>query len=525
MEIIFAINFCARIYTRRNVVSKIFFDMLEKKLAEAKQKNKNQRNQLIFGSMLIVVLCAFFVYAITFFKITPREQVTTSSVQESPQKPSAKEVKQDTPKKPHIEIEVLDSSNTLVSNDGTKEKFIEILKSYESSTEIQLNKIDLEAWDKEKYLYVTDQKENAISDFSAGKFDEAISKISDLEEYASKLIDQGERLYNEELNQAKKFHIADQYNDAKFHIERSLIFNRESSEALELQKKINELPKIIPLIKEIKIADIENNYQKEYELINKLLSIDPDRTELLPRKKELAKLIKDKSFSSFIAKAQKAMELEDIKKAKENIIAAKKADPERSELSNIEKKLDNLEKRIRLDSAIENAKSAADEDDWATAKKFLELALKDAPDNNEILNTLKTSNQIIKFKALFSIYIKDPYKLANEKNIEEMQIAIEQTRDISLLSKTLEQKRQVVTENLAKMNNKIPVDVISDQKTYVLVRGVGKVGTIEKKTIQLRPGNYIFEGQREGFKSKLVKVFIPIEQTSFTVKVVCDEPI
>ena len=158
-------------------------------------------------------------------------------------------------------------------------------------------------------------------------------------------------------------------------------------------------------------------------------------------------------------------------------------------------------------------------------KKFLELALKDAPDNNEILNTLKTSNQIIKFKALFSIYIKDPYKLANEKNIEEIQIAIEQTRDISLLSKTLEQKRQVVTENLAKMNNKIPVDVISDQKTYVLVRGVGKVGTIEKKTIQLKPGNYIFEGQREGFKSKLVKVFIPIEQTSFTVKVVCDEPI
>ena len=142
-----------------------------------------------------------------------------------------------------------------------------------------------------------------------------------------------------------------------------------------------------------------------------------------------------------------------------------------------------------------------------------------------IKKLLKTSNQIIKFKALFSIYIKDPYKLANEKNIEEIQIAIEQTRDISLLSKTLEKKRQVVTENLAKMNNKIPVDVISDQKTYVLVRGVGKVGAIEKKTIQLRPGNYIFEGQREGFKSKLVKVFIPIEQTSFTVKVVCDEPI
>ena len=192
-----------------------------------------------------------------------------------------------------------------------------------------------------------------------------------------------------------------------------------------------------------------------------------------------SELIKDKSFSSFIAKAQKAIEQEDIKKAKKNISAAKKADPERPELSSIEQKLNNLEKRIRIDSAITSAKSAADEDDWVTAKKFLEIALQDAPDNNEILNTLKTSNQIIKFKALFSIYVKDPYKLANEKNNKEIKVAIDQTKDISLLSKGL------------------------------------------KKALEY----LLFEGQRKGFKSKLVKVLIPIEQNSFSVKVICDEPI
>ena len=499
--------------------------MLEKKIAEAKQKNKQQRNQLILGSLLVAVLSAFFIYVVTFFKITPREQVISSTVQDPAPKLFTEEIKEDAHEESHVEIEEVVDSNVLAINNGTKDKFIEILKNYETSTETQLNKIDLEVWDKEKYLYVTDTKEDAILDFSAGRFNEAINKISDLEEFVSEIIDEGEKLYNEELNQAKKFHIADQYNDAKFHIERTLIFNRESSEALELQKKIDELPNIIPLLKEIKTADIENNYQKEYELINKLLSIDPDRTELLPRKNELAKLIKDKSFSSFIAKAQKAIEQEDIKKAKKNISAAKKADPERPELSSIEQKLNNLEKRIRIDSAITSAKSAADEDDWVTAKKFLEIALQDAPDNNEILNTLKTSNQIIKFKALFSIYVKDPYKLANEKNNKEIKVAIDKTKDISLLSKTLRQKRQVVIESLTKMNNKIPVDVISDQKTYILVRGVGKVGVVEKKTIQLRPGNYIFEGQRKGFKSKLVKVLIPIEQNSFSVKVICDEPI
>ena len=484
--------------------------MLEKKIEEAKQKNRKQRNQLILGLFLIVILCGFFIYIIPFFKITPREEISNRSAQVLSQEA------QSLPQK---------KSAAPIIRDGMREEFIEALNNYESSTEIELNKIDLQSWDKEKYLQITELKEQAISSFGAGRFDEAISKISHLKELASELINEGEKFFIEEFDQAKKFYQTDQFDDAKFHIEKALIFNHNSTEALELQEKINALPEILPLLKEIKVADIENNYQKEYALINKVLSKNSNRSELVSRKKELARIIREKSFKSFIAEALKAIELENIKKAKENFLAAQKIDPNRTELSNLEKKITNLEKEIRLNNVLANVKLAVEKDDWVSVKKYLELALKDTPNNSEVVNTLSLANQIIKFKTLFSIYIKDPYKLANETNNKEIQLAVDQTKDISLLSQSLEQKRQTITSNLAKMNNKIPVDVISDQNTYVLVRGVGKVGVIQKKTIHLKPGSYTFEGQRAGFKSKLVKVLIPIDQTSFTIKVVCDEPI
>jgi len=75
------------------------------------------------------------------------------------------------------------------------------------------------------------------------------------------------------------------------------------------------------------------------------------------------------------------------------------------------------------------------------------------------------------------------------------------------------------------VNVKIPVTVTSDNQTFILVRGVGKVGVTQQRTIQLKAGVYTFEGMREGYKSKLVELRIPIGSDSIGVRIVCDERI
>jgi len=75
------------------------------------------------------------------------------------------------------------------------------------------------------------------------------------------------------------------------------------------------------------------------------------------------------------------------------------------------------------------------------------------------------------------------------------------------------------------MNKKVSVEIISDNQTNIIVRGVGVVGITQSKTIQLTPGRYKFEGKREGYKSKLIDVLISYDKTSYRLNVICDEPI
>ena len=67
--------------------------------------------------------------------------------------------------------------------------------------------------------------------------------------------------------------------------------------------------------------------------------------------------------------------------------------------------------------------------------------------------------------------------------------------------------------------------VRSDGKTEISVRRVGIVGKTLEKVINLRPGDYTFEGKRAGYKSKLVKLTVPFNGTGLDIKIICDEQI
>ena len=82
-----------------------------------------------------------------------------------------------------------------------------------------------------------------------------------------------------------------------------------------------------------------------------------------------------------------------------------------------------------------------------------------------------------------------------------------------------------MNELIATFNRLIPVTVMSDNMTDIRVRGIGNLGVILHKTIQLKPGNYFFEGTRKGFKSKLLRVLIPYDQNNYSVSIICDESI
>ncbi|MCK5189448.1 MAG: hypothetical protein KAR12_05285, partial [Methylococcales bacterium] len=207
------------------------------------------------------------------------------------------------------------------------------------------------------------------------------------------------------------------------------------------------------------------------------------------------------------------------------IIAAKNIFPNRQEVGDAVRALQELEKKQNLKRYQQKAQSAIAADDWVTAKKQLELALRERADDKAIQNTLNKATVIITLNNEFEQQLKHPYRLSNKLLASRIKGKITQASALVDASPSLNKNTQKLSHLIDSMNQKISVEVVSDNQTDILVRGVGVVGVTQLKTIQLTPGRYTFEGKRKGFKSKLIDVLIPYDQTSYRLSIRCDEPI
>lgn len=71
----------------------------------------------------------------------------------------------------------------------------------------------------------------------------------------------------------------------------------------------------------------------------------------------------------------------------------------------------------------------------------------------------------------------------------------------------------------------VKVTVVSDQATVVMIRGVRSLGRMDRTTVTLRPGTYVFQGYRAGYRPTQVEVHVAASSEPGEVVVICDERI
>ncbi len=69
----------------------------------------------------------------------------------------------------------------------------------------------------------------------------------------------------------------------------------------------------------------------------------------------------------------------------------------------------------------------------------------------------------------------------------------------------------------------VPVTVVSDQATLVLIRGIRALGRIDRTIVTLPPGTYVFQGHREGYRTIRVEVDVAADTDVDEVVIKCDQ--
>ncbi len=473
--------------------------MLEEKLRQASETTAKHRRRMVSILAIVLFFCAAFIVTVSLFNFKTLQPTSG---------------------------EALSVHNTHpVDQAGLRERFMKQLQTYEGELEPDIAGANLKNWNPAKEAEIKALKENAVSAFARGSYASALNKLSGLNAMARQALAERDAVFSSEIATARQALGEDNYIAGKLHITKALLLKQDDPEARGLKKQIKALPGLIALLKKADVAHTENNPEKEYASLAEAVKIAPHRVGLRKRRDALAEKIRESQFSALVSRGLLRVQQKDIRRARLDYKKARSLYPGRPELRALNASITKASNALDLKNAVAEANKAIARDDWLRARSVYADASTRYPDDTAILDGLQLATRLVNLQRSIADYIRRPERLSSRNIFAGARNRLVQASAFARYSKTLSRQTAALKVLLARMEVKIPVFVKSDNQTYILVRGVGKVGMTLGRTIYLKPGAYTFEGIRSGYKSKLVQVRLPIGKTSFQVEVVCDERI
>ena len=473
--------------------------MLEKKLREARQHRSKLIRQILVGFLVVIVACALILLSLPYFEFTPPKNTTVSV----------------------SKIKKISESDIAIIG----EEFKELFQKYKSELKPRLNEANLKDWNQKALLELNEQEEHMMLYFSNGNYVNALAGIKSLTTKAIEVIDESDKIFRDNIEKATLFFSDDLYREAKLYIEKALVVAPQSTKAQVLQQDIEKLQQILPFLNKANTARAENNLLNESNSLEQVLKINSKRPVETERLELLKKMIRNNSFDNHISLGFSKIENHETNEARYHYQRAEKIYPERLELKALLEQILVEEKLYRTGQALKQAEQAAREDNWPQAKAKFKKAKKNMPSNEEAIKGIKLAKEILRLQSVLAQYEKSPYRLTDNGVLNEAKKILEYASHFSEHSSRLRKKINKLNEIIATFNQLISVKVTSDNMTDIQVRGIGRLGRIHNKTIELKPGYYTFEGIRNGFKSKLLQVLIPYNKNNYSVRIICDEPI
>ena len=406
-----------------------------------------------------------------------------------------------------------------------REQFMVELAQYESEIEPGIAEIQLRNWDEQKYTELERLKARAIENFSGGEYLPAREDLQQARAMAEEASAEYVSRLTESKREANEAFANDRAPEAEKAVQQALRLNPADAEMLALQKRVEVMPQVLDLLRQVGVARNENRPEKEIAVLQKVLSVDPSRGGVQTRLQALQTQLKQQRFSGAVSKAHGALDSGDLDGAAKQVALAKSISPADTELGALQNRLQQalVEREFENQSAL--GEQAGQQDDWQAAATHFELARRLKPSDKTTVENHDSAQQVVNVAQQIDLMLASEHRLGDKDVLDSVSAYLREVESVVGLSPGLQKAHRELARKVDLYQTEVDVIVVSDNSTYIIVRGHGQVGKTSRRTIRLRPGKRVFEGTRAGYKSKLVTVDIKPEAPPVEVTVICDEKI
>ncbi len=412
-----------------------------------------------------------------------------------------------------------------VQSDALRENFKRNLRAFEATLEPKTSSKDFARWNEQIADDIGGLKAGALEAFSTSDYSNAISLLEEAIKIAEQALSKRKKEFDQLMSEAQKHYQNDGYAPAQLAITKALDIFPASAKARQLRDRIEALPPLLEVLKSAAVARTENDPEVELRRLKKAGKLAPERGDIKSRVSALRSILTERQFAASVQGGLDSIEVRDSVTAQAFLSKAEKIFPKRAETTVLRNRIQTLVRTLQIEDNLSHANRSITDDDWQTAKVYFAKARSLDVANTEAKNGVEMATKIITAKEKLDSHLSAPHRLAATNIAGVARQLLKDVKLFAALSPSLRTSASKLRGLLEKYSEDVKVRVRSDGKTHITVRGVGVVGKATERTINLLPGDYVFEGERQGFKTVLREVHIRPGSKAVDVEIVCDEPI
>ena len=414
--------------------------------------------------------------------------------------------------------------------------------TYNEQTEIewflkktQADNEQLKIWSEETYKKAMELEKQALQDKKDQKFKLAEGQFQQAIELIEQSLNNKQTIKSSLLQETEQLLTKNKTEQAKQILEKARVIDPQDKKIDELMQRIIQRPQVLELEEQAVRYEQDSNKQDALELYKKILDLDKQYIKAQKKVAELTRQIKDDQFKKIIGQLIVALDENNIKKAQLLFSQAQSIYPEDAVLAELQQRLNQQKKTATIVKNLKQAEYYQHSEQWNKALKAYKAVLKADPNSSNALLNIERVKKYIKINQSLDKIIQYPDRLQEDKVLDNSRAILAFVKDqlkhknslLYPLSRTPELKQKLIkTENIIQSASQIiNVQLISDNKTEVVIYKVGKFGKFENREIKLRPGLYTIVGSRDGFKDYRKKIRISPDKNNVSIVIVSKEQI
>ena len=364
----------------------------------------------------------------------------------------------------------------------------------------------------------------ALEAHGDGDTDSALRLLAEAAREAQELVRNEETRFRLSLQAVAEAYATGNAETARMHVDQALAQRPGDPEAKLWESRVARLPQLLAERREAQDARTAGKLREERAALRRIVELDPDDDGARRRVRAIERQLREQAFARSMAQGRQAVEDRALEPAKQALAEAQRREPQHADTRALAVQVAALERALTRDGHLAAAEQAAVRDDWEAALRAFEKARTVEPTHAEAVSGSTLATRLVKAQRAVDEFASRPERLGSVAVADAAGDALREAQALTALSARLASSAQGLERAIEAARTPVPVRILSDEHTEVGIRGVGKIGRVRERTIELVPGEYVFEGKRRGYRSKLVEVLVganpgaPVE-----VRVVCDE--